>query len=202
MKTFIKTYWPFLAAVAFWVFAFWAAMHFFQAQNRKQMEELRWQLVHSQQQVPPERYVIRDTVEVIKHEAVPVERVKQVLSADDRALLKEVNVKLSAMESMQKTSLATQGTVTLSADTSLQIRDGFLTRDSVLRYRDEWCQFNYIPQSRSLEYMVFDSLTTIVARQYRHKFLWWRWGVKGYDIQIVNFNPHSTIRYDRYVRHK
>lgn len=33
----------------------------------------------------------------------------------------------------------------------------------------------------------------------KHKFLWWRWGTKGYQVQIVNFNPHPRINYSRYV---
>ncbi len=27
-----------------------------------------------------------------------------------------------------------------------------------------------------------------------------RWGVKGYKVKVVNFNPHSTIRYNQYVK--
>lgn len=33
----------------------------------------------------------------------------------------------------------------------------------------------------------------------KHKFLWWRWGTKGYQVQIVSFNPHSRINYSRYM---
>lgn len=33
----------------------------------------------------------------------------------------------------------------------------------------------------------------------KHKFLWWRWGTKGYQVQIVNFNPHPRINYSRNV---
>ena len=33
----------------------------------------------------------------------------------------------------------------------------------------------------------------------KHKFLWWRGGTKGYQVQIVNFNPHPRINYSRYV---
>ena len=40
----------------------------------------------------------------------------------------------------------------------------------------------------------------IAPCMYRHHFLWWRWGVKGYKVKVVNFNPHSTIRYNTYVK--
>lgn len=36
-------------------------------------------------------------------------------------------------------------------------------------------------------------------KTYKHKFLWWWWVTKGYQVQIVNFNPHSRINYSRYV---
>lgn len=203
MKKVLCTIWPYLLAIAFWVLVIFMAFDSCDTRKlKKENEQLRYQLAHAQQYVPMELYVIRDTVEVAKHPAQVVERLKPVLTDEEKALLKEVNDKLKYVESMQQTSIETQGSVTLHADT-LAPRDGYLSRDSsVLRYQDEWCAFSYNSASRNLDYAVRDSLATIVARRYRHKFLWWKWGVKGYDIQIVNFNPHATVRYDRFVRQK
>ena len=51
-----------------------------------------------------------------------------------------------------------------------------------------------------LTYKARDSLQCLVARQYKHKFLWWRWGTKSYDIKVINFNPHSTLLYNSYIQ--
>ena len=40
-------------------------------------------------------------------------------------------------------------------------------------------------------YNIRDSLSTAVYREYRHHFLWWKWGTRGYRLKIVNFNPHA-----------
>ena len=68
-------------------------------------------------------------------------------------------------------------------------------------YSDKWAHFAIYmhPPDTTLAYSVRDSITTIVYREYKHKFLWWKWGTKGYKVKIVNFNPHSRIRYDQYV---
>ena len=53
--------------------------------------------------------------------------------------------------------------------------------------------------------MLIVSMVAIIRSAYqngktnKHKFLWWRWGTKGYQVQIVNFNPHPRINYSRYV---
>ena len=52
----------------------------------------------------------------------------------------------------------------------------------------------------TLVYTVSDSVLTLVYREYKHKFLWWRWGTKGYKVKVVNFNPHATIRYNQYIK--
>lgn len=53
-----------------------------------------------------------------------------------------------------------------------------------------------------LTYSVRDSTQIIVAHVYKHSFLWWRWGVKGYKVEVVNFNPHATVLYNSYVKAK
>ena len=53
--------------------------------------------------------------------------------------------------------------------------------------------------------MLIVSMVAIIRSAYqngktnKHKFLWWRWGTKGYQVQIVNFNRHPRINYSRYV---
>ena len=42
----------------------------------------------------------------------------------------------------------------------------------------------------------------LVYREYKHHFLWWKWGTKGYRLKIVNFNPHARVTYNRYILSK
>lgn len=75
----------------------------------------------------------------------------------------------------------------------------FVLRDSVFRYSDKWCSFKTSTKDSSFIYSVRDSLSMIVNRVYRHRFLWWRWGVRGYNVTVINFNPHGNIIYLKYI---
>ena len=60
----------------------------------------------------------------------------------------------------------------------------------------------YYEDKKRLEYSVRDSVTTIISRDYKHRFLWWRWGTKGYSVYIVNHNPRGKVYYNKYIRVK
>ena len=156
---------------------------------RKENERLREELAKAQQYVPLQRDTIRDSIEVITQKVVMVEKIKNVLTKEDKQLLNDIDIKVKELEQLQKTSMVTRDTVYLERD-----------RDSVLRYKDAWADFEYWEKYRKLNYAVRDSLAIAVKREYKHKFLWWRWGTKGYEVKAVNFNPHSSIRYNTTVR--
>ena len=171
-------------------------------QLRKENEKLRQELAHAQQYVPLERDTIRDTVEVVTQQIVEVEKVKEVLTTDDRELLKDLSMKVSELESLQKIGMGTTGEVTLSPQTEPEDKGSSQAKDSVLTYRDAWTDFTYIHSLQMLRYSFSDSLAIAVKREYKHRFLWWRWGCKGYEVKAVNFNPHSTIKYNTFVKRK
>ena len=156
---------------------------------RKENERLREELAKAQQHVPLQRDTIRDSIEVITQQVVTVEKVKNVLTAEDKQLLKDIEIKVKELEALQKTGVVTHDTVYLSKE-----------RDSVLTYSDAWADFTYWERQKKLSYAVRDSLAIAVKKEYKKRFLWWRWGVKGYEVKAVNLNPHSTIKYNTYVR--
>ena len=130
--------------------------------------------------------------EVVTQKVVEVEKMKEVLSDDDKRLIKDLGMKVKELESMQKVGMMTHDTVYLERKDS--------TSDSPLYYKDAWAEFEF--QNKRLKYSVKDSLAIAVRKEYKHRFLWWRWGTKGYEVKAVNFNPHSTIRYNTYVKKK
>lgn len=160
---------------------------------RRENERLRHELAMAQKYVPLQRDTIRDTVEVITQKVVEVERIRDVLTQDEKALLSDLGLKVSELESLQKTGVITRDTVYLTKKDS--------TEDAALIYRDAWTDIEY--RDRRMVYAMRDSIAVAVKREYKHRFLWWRWKVKGYEVKVANFNPHATIRYNTYVqRHR
>ena len=167
---------------------------------KNENERLREELVKAQQYVPLHRDTIRDTVEVVTQKVVEVEKIKAVLTKEDKELLKDLKVKMKELESLQKTGVVTSGNVVLSSrDTTAYGTSGEGLSDT-LYYKDAWAEFEF--HNKKLKYSVRDSLTIAVKKEYKHRFLWWKWGTKGYEVKVLNFNPHSTIRYNTFVKRK
>lgn len=155
-------------------------------------ERLSIELAHAMVANPLVPDTIRDTVRVATSPVVTVERGTFKNNLADKALLNDLDLRAQQVESWQKTGTAVADTVTLKQAT-----------DSLsFAYVDRWANFylSMKPPDTTLAYSVRDSVTTIVYREYKHRFLWWRWGTKGYKVKIINFNPHARVLYNQYVR--
>lgn len=164
---------------------------------RSQVKDLQVQLAESRQKA--DTFYIRDSIPVWKERVVEVDRTDYKKLLADKELIKELNLRVSQVEAENRMLLGTRDTVYLS-ENGQELHGGDTTR--VLRYHDQWADFSYFEEKRRLEYSVRDSLTTYVTREYKHRFLWWKWGTKGYNVYHVNYNPHSRIYYNKYIRVK
>lgn len=200
MKNIWRKYWPYLVVLALWVLA---AVLICSCDRRlkKENEKLRQELAHAQQYVPLQRDTIRDTVQMIVQPIVELEKVKEGLSKEDQQLLKDMNAKISAIESYQKMSALTEAEVTLTSSNEAEDK-GSSQRDSVLVFKDAWLDLKYNSLNQSLLIRLQDSLAIAVEKEYKKKFLWWKWGTKGYRVKAVSFCPYTTIRYNTYIKKK
>lgn len=168
---------------------------------RKELAELRNELARQQQYVPLERDTIRDSVETITQKIVEVETIKEVLTDEDRKLLKDAGIAVKELISLQKTGMVTSGVVMMSSrDTAAYSTDSAKVTRDTLFYKDAWAEFEFY--NRRLRYSVRDSLGIAVKKEYKHRFLFLKWGTKGYQVKVINFNPNATIRYNTFVKRK
>lgn len=154
-----------------------------------EINRLSVELSHAQ--VPLQRDTIRDSIEVVTQtvaEVVP-KKMKEALATDEQ-LIRDLKLKVAQLEAMQTTSLETSDSVPAQ----------YQKQDSVFYYHDQWADLRLNLRDTVFYYNIRDSLATVVYREYRHRFLWWRWGTKGYKVKIVNFNPHARVTYNRYIR--
>lgn len=151
-----------------------------------QVNDLSVQLAHSK--VPMQRDTIRDSIPVVKHRVVEIDKTDYKQLEEDKKLIKDLGLRVDQLVSENKMLREARDTVLLKA-----------VNDSVFAYHDHWADFEYLTCQQLLKYAVRDSFVTNVSRIYKHKFLWWRWGTKGYQVQHVNFNPNVDIKYDQYI---
>lgn len=159
---------------------------------KKENELLRRELALAQKYVPLQRDTIRDTVEVVTQQVVEVEKVKIALTKEERELLKDLGLKVRELESLQQTGIVTKDTVWLVGKDS--------TDGSPLVYHDAWTDIEY--RDKRMVYAMRDSLAIALRKEYKHRFLFFRWGTKGYEVKVANFNPHSSVRYNTFVMKK
>ena len=114
---------------------------------------------------------------------------KEVKSAVDKAIASEIGMPRSSVESKMGLSIATTETVKLTQKT-----------ESIYIYKDKWLDAKVNLYDSTMTYRARDSLSQYIERIYKHKFLFWKWGTKGYRVHIINHNPNSKIEYADYIR--
>ena len=185
---------PYIAIVVAIVIMAGGCNYALRKQYEKEISDLKYQLAHAQQYVPMEKdtvYLPGDTVEVSTSPVIMAElkTLRKQHIIDDR-MIKDLGLKLKQLD-------AVQTTVTETKDTA---RAEYCHNLKIYSYDDRWSHLEFSLSDSTFYYNIRDSLATVVYHEYKHRFLWWRWGVKGYKVKILNFNPHSTIRYNQYVK--
>lgn len=147
---------------------------------------------------PMIRTVIRDTVSVVEHAAYTATEEDAGRAADDKRMMKDVGLKARQIKSLQTTSLQTTLDVPLPVQEESSVSPDSIRIPLSWSYHDRWTDVSF--SDTTLHIATRDSVTTIVYREFKHRFLWWRWGTKAIRVKLLNFNPHSTIVYDRFVK--
>ena len=156
---------------------------------RQEIGQLQQELAHAT--LPMERDTIRDSVEVVTQTVGEVDRSELKRALDrERELVKDLRLKVAQLEAVQTTVVQTSDTVPAK----------YQERDSIYSYSDQWTDLSFNVKDTTFYYNIRDSLSTVVYREYRHRFLWWRWGTKGYRVKIVNFNSHARVTYNKYIK--
>lgn len=166
-----------------------ASFLIFESRQKKANEALKLQLHQLQLKYSPmQRDTIRDSIKLVTQQVMVMDRGEYKLLAADRKLLEDLNLKLRQVVSDQRVSMVTSDTVKTKR------------LNSVYSYSDAWLSLRLDTADSILTYRARDSLQCIVVRQFKHKFLWWKWGTKGYNVKVLNYNPHSTILYNSYIQ--
>ena len=178
----------FLAMIFMTILCFVAAVRY-SVKNQDlelKVNDLSVQLAHSQ--VPMQRDTIRDSIPVVKQRVVEIDKTDYKQMEEDKKLIKDLGLKVDQLVSENKMLREARDSVMLKA-----------VNDSVFAYHDHWADFEYITSQQLLKYAVRDSFVTDVTRIYKHRFLWLRWGTKGYQVHHVNFNPNVDVKYNQFI---
>lgn len=129
---------------------------------------------------------IRDTIEVLKGGVREISK-DGYKGYADKQLINDLGIKRKDVVQQQNQDVVIHDTVYLQPD--IVVGDTTIT----FTYKDRWASFDVSLKDTSLTYSVRDSLTTYITKKYKHKFLFFRWGKNGYDVNVVNHNPNAHI---------
>ena len=137
----------------------------------------------------PKVIYLHDSVPAYRTKVVKVDKTDYKKQLADKETIKELGLKVSQLESENRLLLNTQKKVELVDN-----------NDSVLTYSDKWLSFSFHTDTRILDCEVRDSLSTYVSREYKRKFLCFKWGTKGYWVTVVSHNPDCKVEYNKFIQ--
>ncbi len=136
------------------------------------------------------RYKVSDSLNVASVQALQlnVAELKEYREADAK-LIKELKLRPKDVEYVTKTSIVTRDSLIFKIDTV-----------GCFHYRDKWLTVDACIGDSSMFIESRDSIAQVIHVDYKHRFLWWRWGVKSIRQEVVNFNPRSTVEFSEVIK--
>ena len=101
-------------------------------------------------------------------------------------LIKELKLRPKDVETITKVKVVTRDSII------------FQLKDSCINYESEWTKVSgCIGDTLSIE--TSDSIAFIAHKEYKHKFLFFRWGLDRAKVKIINFNPRSSVKSPEWI---
>lgn len=131
--------------------------------------------------------IVHDTIVVTQQVVQYVERSDYTKTIPDKSLLRDADIPVRRVQ--------------LQTDIAKSLKDSVKPNfcDSVISYHDHWADIRFYPKDSTFQYNIRDSLQIYVSYHRKHKFLFFKWGRKIYDVTTVHYNPNSFISFSTSV---
>ena len=132
-------------------------------------------------------FKFRDSLNAVENGRLKlsISELKELREADFK-LIKELKLRPKDVETITKVKVVTRDSII------------FQLKDSCINYESEWTKVSgCIGDTLSIE--TSDSIAFIAHKEYKHKFLFFRWGLQRAKVKIINFNPRSSIKSPEWI---
>lgn len=132
-------------------------------------------------------FKFRDSLNAVENGRLKlsISELKKLREADFK-LIKELKLRPKDVETITKVKVVTRDSII------------FQLKDSCINYESEWTKVSgCIGDTLSIE--TSDSIAFIAHKEYKHKFLFFRWGLERAKVKIINFNPRSSIKSPEWI---
>lgn len=132
-------------------------------------------------------FKFRDSLNAVENGRLKlsISELKELREADFK-LIKELKLRPKDVETITKVKVVTRDSII------------FQLKDSCINYESEWTKVSgCIGDTLSIE--TSDSIAFIAHKEYKHKFLFFRWGLDRAKVKIINFNPRSSVKSQEWI---
>lgn len=132
-------------------------------------------------------FKFRDSLNAVENGRLKlsISELKELREADFK-LIKELKLRPKDVETITKVKIVTRDSIV------------FQLKDSCINYESEWTKVSgCIGDTLSIE--TSDSIAFIAHKEYKHKFLFFRWGLERAKVKIINFNPRSSVKSPEWI---
>ena len=132
-------------------------------------------------------FKFRDSLNAVENGRLKlsISELKELREADFK-LIKELKLRPKDVETITKVKVVTRDSII------------FQLKDSCINYESEWTKVSgCIGDTLSIE--TSDSIAFIAHKEYKHKFLFFRWGLERAKVKIINFNPRSNVKSPEWI---
>ena len=122
--------------------------------------------------------------------------------AQDAALIRRLGARVKDLEAAARHQLLVEAQIVAPVKDSVIIRDTVFVPVKSVEMVNPHIDFRGVIEDSVLtaDVRIPVTLNQAVFVEYKHKFLWWRWKVKGVRQFITSDNPYVEIEYSEYIK--
>ena len=122
--------------------------------------------------------------------------------AEDAALIRRLGLRIKDLEVAARHHMEIEAQITAPLRDSVIVRDTVFLPIKTVEMINPHIEFRGIIDDSTLRADVWVPITLnqAVAVEYKHKFLWWRWKIKGIRQIITCDNPYVEVKYSEYIK--
>ena len=155
--------------------------------NKTLKEKVRFESNQETLMASLKTYKFRDSLNVVENGKLTLNISELKKNREkDLKLIKELKLKPSQVQTIIKTKIVTKDSIV------------FQLKDSCLHYNTEWISVNGCIGD-TLVVVSQDSIAQIAHKEYQHRFWFIKWGLKGFKVKTINFNPNSTVKSSEWI---
>lgn len=121
--------------------------------------------------------------------------------AADLEQIRKLGVRVKSLQALAKHSLEVNAPIGAELKDSVIIRDTLTTQVKTIKMDTPYLQVTGVIENNRLTGNIHLPVTLhqAVWIEHKHRFLWWRWGVKAIHQTISSDNPYVEITYSEYI---